>query len=103
VDEERESLLPIDDDDGNSLAIAALELLVARNVDFLEVERNLGADGLDHAQRALTEVAPLRRVKGQLVPRPATVSGLWPAASPCQASSSVAHVLTGTRAPCVLA
>jgi hypothetical protein len=68
VDEERESLLPIDDDDRNSLAVAAFELLVTRDVDFLEVKRNLGADGLDHAQRALTEVAPLRRVEGQLVP-----------------------------------
>jgi len=76
VDEERESLLPIDDDNGNSLAVAALELLVARDIDFLEVERNLGADGLDHAQRALTEVTSLRRVKGQLVPRAVTVSGL---------------------------
>jgi hypothetical protein len=69
VDEERESLLPIDHDDGDSLAVTALELLVTRDVDLLEVEGNLGADGLDHAQRVLAEVAPLRRVDGDVTDR----------------------------------
>jgi hypothetical protein len=69
VDEERESLLPIDHYDGNSLAVTALELLVTGDVDLLEVEGNLGADDLDHAQRVLTEVAPLRRVKREPMDR----------------------------------
>jgi hypothetical protein len=69
VDEERESLLPIDHDDGNSLAVTALELLVTRDVDLLEVERNLGADGLDHTQRVLAEVAPLRGIENDVTDR----------------------------------
>jgi hypothetical protein len=63
VDEERESLLPIDDDDGNSLAVTVLELLVSRDVDLLEIEWNLCADGLDHTQSVLTEVTPLRGIE----------------------------------------
>jgi hypothetical protein len=44
VQEVREGLFPIHEDDRDALAITALELGIACDVDLLEVEWDLGAD-----------------------------------------------------------
>jgi hypothetical protein len=59
-----ERLLPVDEDDRNALAVALLELGIARDVDLLQVERRLGANALDHAPCALAEVAARGGVEG---------------------------------------
>jgi hypothetical protein len=60
VDEVREDLFALDGDDREPLAVGALELGVARDVDLAEVERDLRADALEHGLRALAQVAALR-------------------------------------------
>jgi hypothetical protein len=65
-DEVRERLLPVDGDDGDALAVAALELGVAADLDLFQLERDLGAHALEHAARALAEVAAGGGVEGDL-------------------------------------
>ena len=86
VDEERERLHAVDRDDGNPLAEAALELLVARDVDLLEVERRLAADVVEDAAGALAKVAARRGVEGDArgygySPRVVVASATRPTAS----------------------
>jgi hypothetical protein len=69
VDEEGEGLLAVDQEDGNALPIAALELVVARDVDLLELEVDVGADLVDRTPRGFAEVAALRRVEPQPMDR----------------------------------
>jgi hypothetical protein len=106
MDEVREDLLAVHEDDGNALAIAALEVGVIGDVDVLELERELGSDLGEHPPGALAQVAAGCVEEGDSVevPWPATSSGLWATANHRQAASSVAHVLAvSTRAPCGLA
>ena len=63
VDEERELLHPVDRDDGDPLAEAALELGIPFDVDLLELEGDVAPNLLDDAGRALAEVAAGRRVE----------------------------------------
>jgi hypothetical protein len=56
VDEISEGLLAVHEDDRNALAIPLLEVGVVRDVDFLEVERELGSDPSEHPSRALAQV-----------------------------------------------
>jgi hypothetical protein len=60
VNEVHERLLPADLDDGYALAVAALELRVAADVDLHELERNLGANVDQNPSRRLAEVTALR-------------------------------------------
>ena len=57
MDEVGERLLPVHGDDRDALAVGALELGVAVDVDLLELEGNLLPHGGEHALRALAEVA----------------------------------------------
>jgi hypothetical protein len=57
VDEVGEGLLAIHEDNGNALAIAALEVGVAGDVDLLELERELSSDLGEHPPGALAQVA----------------------------------------------
>jgi hypothetical protein len=57
VDEVGEGLLAVHEDDGNALAIAALEVGVVGDVDVLELERELGSDLGEHPPGALAQVA----------------------------------------------
>ena len=57
MDEVGEGLLAVHEDDGNALAIAALEVGVVGDVDILELERELGSDLGDHPTGALAQVA----------------------------------------------
>ena len=57
VDEEGEGLLAVHEDDGNALAIAALEVGVVGDVDILELERELSSDLGEHPPGALAQVA----------------------------------------------
>jgi hypothetical protein len=57
VDEVGEGLLAVHQDDGNVLAIAALEVGVVGDVDVLELERELGSDLGEHPPGALAQVA----------------------------------------------
>jgi hypothetical protein len=61
LDEIGERATAVDLDDGKPLAIAALELGVAGDVNRTQLERNLGAHGLQHPERGRAQVA-LRRV-----------------------------------------
>jgi hypothetical protein len=63
MDEVRERLLAADLDDGNALAVTALELRIPLDVDFLELERDLAPNLLENAARRIAEVAPGSRVK----------------------------------------
>jgi hypothetical protein len=58
-----EGALAVDLDDGQELAKAPLQLGIAADVDLLEVERDLRADGVDRRPRALAEVAAARGVE----------------------------------------
>jgi hypothetical protein len=64
VDEVRERLSAVDENDRDTLSVAPLELVVAGDVDLLELERNLGADLGEHTSGALAEVALRRVVEG---------------------------------------
>jgi hypothetical protein len=66
VDEVREDLLAVDLDDGNQLAVAALELRVAGDVDLLELESELVAQGVERLAGALAQVAARRPVEDNL-------------------------------------
>jgi hypothetical protein len=63
VDEVDESALPVDLDHGQPLSVLRLELVVAADVDLLELEGQLGPDLLDDAAGLLAEVAALRVVQ----------------------------------------
>ena len=76
MDVVRERLLAVDHNHGQTLAIAPLELGIASDVDLLELERDLGPHVVEHASRALAEVAALGEVEVDCVPRPATFAGL---------------------------
>jgi hypothetical protein len=56
LDEVRERTLAVDLDDGKPLAVARLELRVAADVHFLELEAELVPGRLDDAPRGLAEV-----------------------------------------------
>ncbi len=58
VDVVDERALPVHLDHGQPFAVARLELRVASDVDLLELEGELVADGPDDGTRALAEVAP---------------------------------------------
>jgi hypothetical protein len=60
VHEVRESLLAADDNDRDPLAVPPLELRIARDVDLLELERDIRLHPLDDATRALAQVTPRR-------------------------------------------
>jgi hypothetical protein len=55
-----EGALAIDLDDGQPLAVARLEFLVAADVDLLELETELVAQRRDRFLRPLAEVATVR-------------------------------------------
>jgi hypothetical protein len=57
VDEVGEGLLAVHEDDGDALAIAALEVGVAGDVDVLELERELSSNLSEHPPGALAQVA----------------------------------------------
>jgi hypothetical protein len=57
VDEVGEGLLPVDEDDGNALAIEALEVGVVGDVDVLELERELSSNLGEHPPGVLAQVA----------------------------------------------
>jgi hypothetical protein len=69
VDEERKGLFAVDQEHRNTLPVAALELVLACDVDLLELELDLGAHLLDDAPSALAEVAALRRVEREPMDR----------------------------------
>jgi hypothetical protein len=69
VDEERKSLLAVDQEHGDALPVTALELVLAGDVDLVELEIDLSAHLVDDAPSALAEVAALRRVKRQPMDR----------------------------------
>jgi hypothetical protein len=56
VDKVGEGLLAVHEDDGNALAIAALEVGVIGDVDVLELEREVGSDLGEHPPGALAQV-----------------------------------------------
>jgi hypothetical protein len=61
VDVVRERLLAVDRHDGDALAVAALELGVAADVDLVELEREVAPDVLEDAPRGGAKVAALGR------------------------------------------
>ena len=58
VDVVDEGALTLDLDDGQPLAVARLELSVARDVDLVERERHLGPHLVENRPRPLAQVAP---------------------------------------------
>ena len=63
VDVVDEGPLAVDLHDGQPLAVSRLQLRVVADVDFVEVEGNLGADLFEDPPRALAEVAALRVIQ----------------------------------------
>ena len=63
MDEVRERPLAVDLDDGNRLAVAALELAVAADVDLVELEAELVAHRVDDAASGVAEVAARGRIE----------------------------------------
>jgi hypothetical protein len=59
LDEVRERPLAVDLDDRQPLPVAALELLVAGDVDLLQLEAELVSCGVEDALRGRAEVAAL--------------------------------------------
>ena len=59
-----EDPLAVDLDDREPLPVAGLELRVARDVDLLEREAELGAELLELLARPVAEMAALRVVEG---------------------------------------
>jgi hypothetical protein len=55
-----EDFFSVHENDRNALAVAPLELCVARDVDLLELERAVALDPHEHATGSLAEVAALR-------------------------------------------
>ena len=66
IDEVRERAAAVDLDDGDELAVARLELGVARDVDLRELELELGPNPLDRLLRPLAEVATAGAVQDEL-------------------------------------
>ena len=64
-----EGALAVDLDDRQPLPESRLEVGIAADVDLLELERNVGADALEHAAGALAEVAALRVVENDATDR----------------------------------
>ena len=64
--EVRERLVAADKHHGNPLAIAALKLRIAGDVDVLELEPELRPDRVDHAPGARAEVATRGAVERDL-------------------------------------
>jgi hypothetical protein len=69
MDEVSEGLLAVHEDNGNALAIAALEVGVVGDVDVLELERELGSHLGEHPPGALAQVAVGRVEEGDPVVR----------------------------------
>jgi hypothetical protein len=69
MDEVGEGLLAVDQDNRDALAITVLELLVARDVKLLELERRVGPHLREHASGALAEVAALGMNEDDLMGR----------------------------------
>jgi hypothetical protein len=67
MDEEREDLLAVDHDHGDALAVATLEFVVPGDVDLRQLEWLLDPYLVQHAARALAQMAALRREKRYLV------------------------------------
>jgi hypothetical protein len=57
---------PVDLDDGKPLSIGRLELGIARDIDFPQLELELLVDSTNLFERALAEMAPLRVVDDDL-------------------------------------
>ena len=55
-----EGFFSVHEDDRNALAVAPLELCVARDVDLLELERGVAPDLHEHTTSSLAEMAALR-------------------------------------------
>jgi hypothetical protein len=64
VDVVGEDPLAVDLDDGEPFPVARLQLGVARDVDLLEREAELGAELLELLARPVAEMAALRVVEG---------------------------------------
>ncbi len=62
-DEVGERLLAVDLDHGQELAVAALQLRIPGDVDLRELERLVGANGLEHTARGRAQVAVGRVVE----------------------------------------
>ena len=62
MDEVGEGLLPVHEDDGDPIAVALLELRVARDVPLLEVEVDFRSHALENEPGALAEMAAARPV-----------------------------------------
>jgi hypothetical protein len=69
MDEIGERLLPIDEDDGDPLAVTLLELGIPGDVDLFELEGDVLADAREHATRVLAEMAAGGSVKRQAMDR----------------------------------
>ncbi len=86
LDQVHEGAPPVDLDDRKELAIVPLELGVARDVDLLELEGDVGGDPVEDAARALAEMTTLGRVENDAVdygyrPRVIVASATRPTAS----------------------
>jgi hypothetical protein len=69
VDVVHEGPLPVDLHDRQPLPVSGLEPRISADVDFIQIEWNLGADGLDHGPGALAEVTALRVVENDVMDR----------------------------------
>ena len=63
MDEVGKGLLPVHGDDRDALAVRALQLGIAVDVDFNKLERDLLAHGGEHPLGALAEMAARRMVE----------------------------------------
>lgn len=63
---QHECVFPVDRHNGNPIAMACLERVVPIDDDLLELERDLAANLLEHAPRALAEVSARTRVDDDL-------------------------------------
>jgi hypothetical protein len=66
LDVVHEGSLPVDLHHREPLAVLGLELRLATDVDLLELEWDVGADGFQHSARAFAEVATLRVIEDDL-------------------------------------
>ena len=69
VDVVDEGALAVDLHHRQPLPVRGFEVGIAADVDLLELERNVGADALEHAAGALAEVAALRVVENDATDR----------------------------------
>ena len=63
VHEVRKSLRSVNEHDRDALAVPALELGIAGDLDLLQLERNLRPNTLDHPPGALAEMAGIGAVE----------------------------------------